>query len=247
MKQTTTKTVKFQVRIPNLDGDGIAETVPIDVEVYHDPETGEEVLTQDSVSLIEKTQARHMGLMSPEEIKHLRWRLDVTQQEISELLQVGEKTYSRWENGRSRPSRSMNLLLCALRDGCISVNYLRFRRNPELKAEWFAKIFEPKDFPASSAEYTLNWNEDLRLELTRRFKKWRLKSCTALAIGLSASPKFRDMIFIADRVEKTKPIVSGRIGTQPSSEQGPPFTPSLGRQTRSPHSIPIEPEEEPCG
>jgi putative zinc finger/helix-turn-helix YgiT family protein len=131
MKPATTKTATFQVQIPNLDGDGIAETVPIEVQVYLDPETGEEVLTQESLDLIEKTQARHMGLMSPEEIKELRRRLDLTQQEISELLQIGQKTYTRWENGRSRPARSMNLLLCALRDGYINVDYCRSFRDPK--------------------------------------------------------------------------------------------------------------------
>lgn len=125
MKTDITRTETFQVQIPNLDGDAIAETVPIEVQVYLDPETGEEVLTRESLNLIEQTQARHIGLMSPQEIKDLRLRLDMTQQAISELLQVGEKTYTRWENGRSRPSRSMNVLLCAFRDGCISLHYLR--------------------------------------------------------------------------------------------------------------------------
>jgi len=133
VKPTTTKTITFPVQIPNLDGDGIAETVSVDVQVYLDPETGEEVLTQESLDLVEKTQARHMGLLSPEEIKELRRRLDVTQQEISELLQIGEKTYTRWENGRSRPSRSLNVLLCALRDGYIDVNYLRLLKDQNLK------------------------------------------------------------------------------------------------------------------
>jgi DNA-binding transcriptional regulator YiaG len=145
MKPSTKKTVTFRVQIPNLDGDAIAETVPIEVQVYADPETGEEVLTQESLDLIEKTQARHMGLMSPEEIRELRLRLDLTQQEISELLQVGEKTYTRWENGRSRPSRSMNVLLCAFRDGWLNLNYLRSLRNPEMKADsaFFRQFTEP--------------------------------------------------------------------------------------------------------
>ena len=101
----------FQVQIPNLEGDGIAETVPIEVQVRLDPETGEEVLTQDSLSMIEKTQARHMGLMSPEEIKDLRLRMDMTQEEISELLQVSEKTYTRWEGGRGVASGPLHELV----------------------------------------------------------------------------------------------------------------------------------------
>jgi DNA-binding transcriptional regulator YiaG len=118
------KDITFDVHIPNLDGDGIACTVPIEVQAYTDPETGEDVLTPESVQLVEKTQARCMGLMSAEEIKSLRQRLDLSQQEISELLQIGAKTYTRWESGRAMPSRSMNVLLCALRDGQLDLSYL---------------------------------------------------------------------------------------------------------------------------
>lgn len=124
------KKVPFEVVIPNLDGDGIAEAVPIEVEAYTDPDTGEDVLTPESLELIEKTQARRMGLMLPEEIRQLREdRLELTQDEICELLQIGAKTYTRWETGRARPSRSMNVLLCALRDGVITVEYLRTLRS----------------------------------------------------------------------------------------------------------------------
>ena len=128
MKTNTLKTIPFNVQIPNLDGDAIAETIPIEVQAYTDPETGEEVLTPESLELIEKTQARHMGLISPDEIRELRERFELTQEQISGLLQIGAKTYTRWESGRARPSRSLNLLLCALRDGALSLEYLRCKR-----------------------------------------------------------------------------------------------------------------------
>lgn len=134
--QMKLKTIPFNVHIPNLDGDGIAYTVPIDVEAYTDPETGEDVLTPESMEEIEKVQARHMGLMSAEDMLALRERLDLSQQEMSELLQIGAKSYTRWESGRARPSRSLNVILCALRDGQLDVNYLRALRNPEVLNEW---------------------------------------------------------------------------------------------------------------
>lgn len=129
----------FDVHIPNLEGDGIAETVRIDVPVRVDSATGEEVLTPEALVLIEKTKLRRMGLMSPEEIQNLRQRLGLTQDEMSDLLQIGAKTYTRWESGRARPSRSMNVLLCALRDGQLDVNYLRALRDPEFSTVWFAQ------------------------------------------------------------------------------------------------------------
>jgi len=118
----------FDVQIPNLDGDGIAETIRIDVPVHIDPQSGEEILTAAAHELIEKTKARRMGLMLADEIRELRERFSLTQEQISELLQIGAKTYTRWESGRARPSRSLNLLLCALRDGALSLEYLRCKR-----------------------------------------------------------------------------------------------------------------------
>jgi hypothetical protein len=55
---------------------------------------------------------------------------------MSELLQIGAKTYTRWESGRDLPSRSMNVLLCALRDGQLNLNYLRALRTPSETGEW---------------------------------------------------------------------------------------------------------------
>lgn len=57
-----------------------------------------------------QTQARYMGLMSAGEIKALRQRFDLSQREMSEFLQIGAKSYTRWGSGRARPSRSMNVL-----------------------------------------------------------------------------------------------------------------------------------------
>jgi DNA-binding transcriptional regulator YiaG len=246
MKPTTTKKVTFQVQIPNLDGDGIADSVPIEVQVYADPETGEEVLTQESLELIEKTQARYMGLLSAEEIKELRRRLDVTQHEISELLQVGEKTYTRWENGRSRPSRSMNLLLCALRDGWINVNYLRFLREPNLKEEWFSRIPDPKDVLTNLAQYTIKLSDDLRFESDSNFQRW-FAWRRALVSALSSKAGDRQRIFISHQGERIPMMAAKIAGPQPKFHGGSRWTQDLGHQTRIPEPICPEAEEAQFG
>jgi DNA-binding transcriptional regulator YiaG len=133
------KKIPFDVHIPNLDGDGIAQTIHIEVTAFTDPDSGEDILTPESLELIEKIQARHMGLMSAGEIKELRHRLGLSQDEMSELLQIGGKSYTRWESGRARPSRSMNVVLCALRDSQLDVNYLQALRDPEKGTEWAAR------------------------------------------------------------------------------------------------------------
>lgn len=114
----------FEVAIPNADRTRIVDTVTIRIPIERDEITGEEILTTEALDLIETAQARYMGLLLPEEIRELRRNLGLTQREFGELLQVGEKTATRWENGRGRPSRSLNVLLCALRDGQLPIDYL---------------------------------------------------------------------------------------------------------------------------
>lgn len=113
--------VDVQVRIPNLEGDEVAEIHTVKVPVTLDPHTGEELLTPEAIELIETTKARYMGLLLPGEIREMRERLGLTQKQISTLLQAGEKSYTRWESGRSRPSRMVNVLLRLLYEGKLFV------------------------------------------------------------------------------------------------------------------------------
>lgn len=120
--------VEVPVHIPTLDGKAIAETIMVKVTGMRDAKTGELFLDGEALELLDKAKARYMGLLLPEEIKALRQRLNLTQKEMSDLLQIGEKTYTRWESEHSRPSQVLNLLLRALRDGRLDVAYLRSHR-----------------------------------------------------------------------------------------------------------------------
>ncbi len=118
------KYAKFNVHIPNLEGDGVSEIVPVQVPVTIDPHNGEELLTPEAIELIENTKARYMGLLLPSEIRKMREQLGLTQKEMSALLQAGEKSYTRWESGRARPSRMVNVLLRLLFEGKVFVSDL---------------------------------------------------------------------------------------------------------------------------
>ncbi len=114
----------YPVAIPTLDGKAVARTVNVDVDAWENAE-GEIFLDGDAQEKLEAVKAREMGLLTPGEIKEIRVsKLKATQKAISQWLQIGEKTWTRWESGRERPSRSMNVLLCALRDGKIDAHYL---------------------------------------------------------------------------------------------------------------------------
>ena len=120
----------FDVSIPTAEGENIAEIIPLRIPMEWDEEIREWLMTEEGLQKVEETKARHMGLMLPAEIRALRERLRLTQREISEALQIGEKTWSPWENGRMRPSRSINLLLRALNDGKITIDYLKTVARP---------------------------------------------------------------------------------------------------------------------
>ena len=113
------------VRIPTLDGRQCAETVRVNLPAWRDPEDGEIYLDTEADRILERVKARHTGLLTISEIKGLRERMGLTQKEICKLLQIGMKTWTRWETGRERPFRSINVLLCALNDAKIDVAYLR--------------------------------------------------------------------------------------------------------------------------
>lgn len=130
MSKEQTKRIKVPVRIPTLDGNAVAETVMVEVTCTIDPVTGEELLSGPALEKLDQAKARYMGLLLPQEIRRLREIEGVTQKEMSEILQIGEKTFTRWERGRERPSRSLNLLLRSLADGKINAAYLRSLRGP---------------------------------------------------------------------------------------------------------------------
>ena len=131
--------IEVPVAIPTLDGKGVAETVMVKVPCTVDPVTGEQLLDGDALAELDRVKARHMGLLQPEQIHQMRVDLGLTQKDISELLQLGAKSYTRWESGNERPSRSMNILLRGIADGKLTVDYLRSLRGPRLERQWSHK------------------------------------------------------------------------------------------------------------
>jgi putative zinc finger/helix-turn-helix YgiT family protein len=65
------------------------------------------------------------GLLSADEIRSIRERLEVTQGELARLLRLGKNTISRWEAGRNVQTGAMDLLLRLIRDWPGSLEYLR--------------------------------------------------------------------------------------------------------------------------
>lgn len=124
------------VYIPGADGKSIAETLWVDVEAWQDPQSGQVFLDEEASAKLEAVKARYLGILAPGQLRELRSAIGVSQKGMAELLQLGEKSWTRWETGRERPSRSMNVLLCAVFDGKIDVNYLETLANPRSQSQF---------------------------------------------------------------------------------------------------------------
>lgn len=72
---------------------------------------GEEVLPAELIGRIEAERYRLEGLLGPVEVREVRTRMGLSQRDMSKLLGVGEKTYTRWELGLSVQTKSMDNLI----------------------------------------------------------------------------------------------------------------------------------------
>lgn len=124
------------VCIPTLTGDGTTETLWIDVPAWKDPISGQVFLDGHSREKLDAVKARYLGILTPHSLHKLRNAIGTSQKGMAELLQLGEKSWTRWETGKEKPSRSMNVLLCALYDGRLDVNYLQTLTDPSMRSQF---------------------------------------------------------------------------------------------------------------
>lgn len=127
MKPATRK-ISFDVYLPATADKAAIFAETIEVEVYEN--FGQEFLTPESSELIERTRARHLGFLHGKDIRALRKRLGLTQDELSDLLDCGEKSLSRWESGRGLPSGIVNKFLRLLDEGYLSPASLAAVKGP---------------------------------------------------------------------------------------------------------------------
>jgi DNA-binding transcriptional regulator YiaG len=123
--------VNESVRIPPTLPGGASRTVTVKVPAMRDPKDGEIYFGVEAAATLDRAKARHLGVLAPRDLAELRQRLGLTQREIAALLQIGEKTWSRWETGREIVSRSLNVLLRAVHEGHVSLTWLRALRDAD--------------------------------------------------------------------------------------------------------------------
>src|SRR5437867_1522929 len=81
----------------------------VEVPAWQNPTAGRPWLADAARATLEQVKARYLGLLTPAQIRNLRTRLGLTQKEISQLHQNGEKSWARWEAGKERPPRTMHV------------------------------------------------------------------------------------------------------------------------------------------
>lgn len=82
-----------------------------DASWLHCESCGEDILSSDLEAAISRERYRRLGLLAPEEIRQVRERTGLSAVDMSHLLGVGEKTYTRWENGRSLQTKASDTLI----------------------------------------------------------------------------------------------------------------------------------------
>lgn len=89
---------------------------------------GEVVFPGDTVHFIESVVAEHTEQLTPRELERVREDLGVaTQDEMSQLLGLGTKTYHKWESGAQFPTRSMSYYIRLLAEFPQAFDWLRCR------------------------------------------------------------------------------------------------------------------------
>jgi HTH-type transcriptional regulator / antitoxin MqsA len=80
--------------------------------------------------MLNRLKARAEGLLAPEEIRRIRKKLGLTQEQAGELIGGGPRAFQKYETGDLLPSRAISSALVLLDHDPAALNVLRDRRRP---------------------------------------------------------------------------------------------------------------------
>jgi putative zinc finger/helix-turn-helix YgiT family protein len=72
---------------------------------------GEDIIPDDLSRSIERVRYLRLGLLSPEQIRQVRAKTGLSAVEMSQIIGAGDKSYTRWENGKSIPNKATDTLI----------------------------------------------------------------------------------------------------------------------------------------
>jgi len=82
-----------------------------DVSWLHCESCKEDILSSELELSINRERYQRLGLLPPKEIRRVREKTGLSAVDMGHLLGVGEKTYTRWENGRSLQTKASDTLI----------------------------------------------------------------------------------------------------------------------------------------
>lgn len=152
---------------PNIPGG----TMTIHDAVWRECENcGEQLLSAELSDKLEELSMLRQGLLLPAQIKAIREKLGLSQTAMAERLGVGEKTYTRWESGRSIQNKSSDNLIRLMDRSPEQFAVIEAQRNPEriMKiADYFNQLGRQQgDSPLAMAAH----QADLDVEAAERIR-----------------------------------------------------------------------------
>jgi putative zinc finger/helix-turn-helix YgiT family protein len=102
------------------DAVDLSATVPI----IKCGDCGQGFLDHIAEDICHEAVCRHLGVMTPSQIKDLRNLYGLTQAQFAEITKLGEATLSRWERGAVVQNEAYDNYLCLLR---LPINFERIR------------------------------------------------------------------------------------------------------------------------
>ena len=97
---------------------------------------------------LERLSMLRQGLLLPPQIKAIREKLGLSQTTMAERLGVGEKTYTRWESGRSMQNKSSDNLIRLMDRSPEQFAVIEAQRSPERSmkiADYFKQLGQQGD------------------------------------------------------------------------------------------------------
>ena len=111
----------------------------------------EEILPYALNKAIDLEAAKRQGLLTPEEIRQVRQRTGLSAVHMAYLLGVGEKTYTRWETGKSIQNKGNDTLIRLLDANAEAFASVQAERQPNREATIAQYVQELKQFKGGNS------------------------------------------------------------------------------------------------
>jgi len=133
---------------PNIPGGAI---VIADATWEECGSCGEAILPYELSKALDIEAIKRQGLLMPEEIRQVRQRTGLTAVDMSHLLGIGEKTYTRWETGKSIQTKGNDTLIRLLDANAEAFPMVQAERQPNREATVARYVRELRDIKGGNS------------------------------------------------------------------------------------------------